>query len=277
MEQSAPQPQAQPKPMLQKPPGYRDPDSKSSALRKAALPPSFRPKPKRRSCCRICCCTCCIVILVLILALVIAAGLFYLIYNPSLPEFHLSSFRILKFNVSDGSDGAYLDADTAMRVEVKNRSGKMTWRFARSRVSISAEKGELDLGSTNLAGFSVKEKGVAELKAETRVRDRALNERQRRRLKSVVESKALVPTLELRTKTGVALQGWNSPYLSVTVVCGDVTMRQLQNGDPPLCSITLFNWVGHLELMWLLDLEYDLMHDQVLKYDESRMSDVFYT
>uniref|UniRef100_A0A0R0KUL4 Late embryogenesis abundant protein LEA-2 subgroup domain-containing protein n=1 Tax=Glycine max TaxID=3847 RepID=A0A0R0KUL4_SOYBN len=231
----------EPKPILQKPPGYRDPDSKPPPPppRKPMLPPSFQPKPKRRSCCRICCCTFCLTILILILVVVIAAALFYLIYDPSLPEFHLDSFRVPKLNVTEAADGAYLDADTSARVEVKNRSGRMTWHFSQSQFTVSAENGDLNLGSTKVAGFTVKEKGVTGLKAETSVKELALNERQRRRIKSAVESKALVPSVEVRTKTGLGLGGWNSPSISVTIVCGDVTMRQLQKGDPPLCSITL--------------------------------------
>ncbi|KHN35358.1 hypothetical protein glysoja_028988 [Glycine soja] len=90
----------EPKPILQKPPGYRDPNSKPlpPPPRKPMLTPSFQPKPKRRSCCRICCCTFCLTILILILVVVIAAALFYLIYDPSLPEFHLDSFRVPKLN-----------------------------------------------------------------------------------------------------------------------------------------------------------------------------------
>lgn len=235
----------QPKPLLQKPPGYRDPTSQRPPFppRKAVLPPSFRPKPKRQSCCRVCCCTFCIIILILILAVTIAAALFYLIYEPALPEFHLDSFQVPKINVTNGSDGAYLDADTAARVEVKNRSGKMTWQFSDSKLAVSADNGDLNLGTNKVAGFAVKERGVATLKVETSVRNQALDERQRRKLKSSVESKALVPSVEVRTQTSVAFQGWHSPSISVSVVCGDVTMRQLQNGDPPLCTITLLKWI----------------------------------
>ncbi|RZC09390.1 hypothetical protein D0Y65_015920 [Glycine soja] len=118
----------------------------------------------------------------------------------------------------------------------------MKWHFSQSQFMVSAENGDLNLGSTKVAGFTVKEKGVTGLKAETSVKELALNERQRRRIKSVVESKALVARVEIRTKIGLGLRGWNSPSISVTIVCGDVTMRQLQNGDPPLCSITLLKW-----------------------------------
>ncbi|XP_027351027.1 NDR1/HIN1-like protein 6 [Abrus precatorius] len=241
MESTPPQ-----KPMLQKPPGYRDPNSRPPPLppRKPVLPPSFRPKHKRRRvCCRICCCTCCVIILILILAVVIAAGLFYILYNPSLPEFHLSSFRVPKLNVTNDGDAAYLDADTATRVEIKNRNAKIAWHFDQSSFEVSAQNGELNLGSTKVAKFKVKEKQVKELKAETKVRNQALDVRQKRKLNGVLESKALTPTVQVRTRTGVGLQGWNSATLPITVVCGGITMRQLQNGDTPRCSVTLLKWI----------------------------------
>ncbi|ESW19266.1 hypothetical protein PHAVU_006G110000 [Phaseolus vulgaris] len=258
MEQSAPQPQpqlpkppgygdpnSQPKPMLQKPPAYRDFDSQPppGPPRKPVLPPSFRPKPKRRGCCGVCCCTFCIIFIILFLLFVIAAAIFYLLYDPALPVFHLGSFRVPKLNVSNSNDGAYLDADTAARVEVKNRSGKMSWHFGKSKVSVSAYGGNLILGSTKVAGFVVKQKGLAQVKAEMEVRKLALEDRQSRRLKGAVESKMLVPTLEVQTKTSVGLQGWKSPSIAVTIVCGGVPMRTLENGDPPICSITLLRWI----------------------------------
>eukprot|EP00256_Glycine_max_P028456 XP_003554753.1 NDR1/HIN1-like protein 13 [Glycine max] len=209
MEESAPQP----KPILQKPPGYRDPNSKPPPPppRKLMLPPSFQPKRKRRNFCRICCCTFCILILILLLVLVIAAALFYLIYDPSLPEFHLGSFRVPKLNVTNAADGAYLAADTAARVEVKNRSGRMSWHFSQSRFSVSAENGDLNLGSTKVAGFTVKEKGVTELKAETSVKELASNDKQRRRLKSAVERQRRWSPTWRSNQNRCWLGGWTHP------------------------------------------------------------------
>ncbi|KAK7285811.1 hypothetical protein RJT34_20592 [Clitoria ternatea] len=231
------EPAPQMTPMLQKPPGYRDPN-----LRPPVLPPPFCPKPKRRGCCRLCCCTCCVLILTLLLLLLIAGGLFSLWYDPSLPEFHLASFRLLTLNVTEKADGAYLAAETALRVEVKNWNAKMRWRFEESRLEVRAENGDISLGWTNVGGFTVKEKEVTELKCGTSVKGVPLNEKQRRKLMGAYESKALVPSVELRTKTGVRLQGWNSSHLSLTVLCGDLTIRQLQKGEVPPCSIALLGW-----------------------------------
>ncbi|KAG2395319.1 hypothetical protein LR48_Vigan10g161600 [Vigna angularis] len=238
-------PKSQPRPRLEKPPAYRDPHFKPppGPQRKAVLPPSFQPRPKRRRrFCRVCCCTFCIIFLIIFLVLVIAAAAFYLLYDPALPAFRLSSFRVPMLNVSNGNDGAYLDADTTARVEVRNRSGKMSWHFGKSKVSVSADDGNLSLGSSTVAGFVVEHKGLAQVKAATKVRKLALEDRQMRKLKGKVESKALTPTVEIQTKTSVGLQGWKSPSIAVTIVCGGVTMRRLENGDPPLCSITLLKW-----------------------------------
>lgn len=78
----------QPKPILQKPPGYRDPNNT-----------------------------------ILVLAFVTGTtGLFYLVYDPSLPEIHLGSFQVPRLNITETTD---LDTDTAARVEVKNRNGRI--------------------------------------------------------------------------------------------------------------------------------------------------------
>ena len=238
-----------PKPVLQKPPGYRDPNTAAAKPlppppRKAPLPPSFRPKQRRRGggYCRICCCTCCIIFLVILFAAVVAAALVYAVYDPSLPEFHLVSFRVPKLNVSENNDGAYLDADTAARVEVKNRNRKMVWYFEDTEVDVSANNADLNLGSAKVAGLEVKEKEVAELKVETRVKGVALDERQRKRVKGMVQSRGLVPNVEVRSRAGVGTQRWKSGKIGVTLVCGGGTMRQLENGDAPICTVTVLRW-----------------------------------
>lgn len=242
-------PQLKPPP-LQKPPGYRDPTTPPLQTtpkpfpppRKAALPTTFRQKRKRRGCCRICCCIFCVIFLVLIFAAAVAAGLIYIVYDPALPVFHLGSFRFTKMNVTESTDGAYLDANTTARVEVKNRSSRMVWHFQESSVQITAENGDLNLGSTKVAGFEVKQKNKTDVKAETTVKGEALDERQRRKLKGTFDAKALVPTVEVQTRTGVSMQGWKSGSIPVTVVCGGVSLKNLENGDMPQCSYTLFKW-----------------------------------
>lgn len=239
------QPSPEQKPIiLPKPPCYRDPNIQQKPLptRNPSLPPSFRPKPKKRNYCRLCCCTFCIIFLILFFLFILAAAVIYILYQPSIPEFHLGSFRVPSFNITTKSDGAYLDANTVTMVEVKNRNAKMVWRFEQSSVQIWADNGDLNLGSTKVAAFDVKVKNKTAVKAETKVRHEELNEKQRRKLKSAFSSKALVPSVEVKTRTSVRVQGWKSMMVGVTVVCGDVTLRQIQNGDMPPCSFTVFKW-----------------------------------
>jgi len=118
----------------------------------------------------------------------------------------------------------------------------MVWRFEQSSVQIWADNGDLNLGSTKVAAFDVKVKNKTVVKAETKVRDEELNEKQRRKLKSAFTSKALVPSVEVKTRTSVRVQGWKSMMIGVTVVCGDFTLREIQNGDMPPCSFTVFKW-----------------------------------
>lgn len=123
-------------------------------------------------------------------------------------------------------------------MEVKNKSGKMGWYFDETSIDVHAENGDVNLGSTKVARFEVKEKETKELKAETRVRDMALDEKMMKKIKG----KELVPTVEVRTRTGVGMQGWKSWKLGITVVCGDVSMKQLENGDTPKCTLTTLKW-----------------------------------
>ncbi|KAL5061257.1 hypothetical protein RYX36_032861 [Vicia faba] len=242
MEQQSPEP----KPIiLQKPPGYRDPTTpqKHPPPRKApALPPSFRPKPKKRRYCRMCCCTVCILLLILILIFILLIALFHILYQPSLPEFRLGSFRVSAFKITTNADGGSLNADTTTMVDIKNRNTKIAWHFDQSSVQIRADNSDLNLGSTKVAAFDVKERDVSKLKAQTKVRHEVLDARQKRRLKSVFESKALMPNVEVKTRTGVNVQGWKSMTIGVTVVCGGATIRQIQNGDSPHCSFTILKW-----------------------------------
>lgn len=231
--------------ILQKPPGYRDPTTpqKHHPPRKTPpLPPSFRPKPKKRHYCRICCCIFCILLLILVFIFIFLVALFFLLYQPSLPQFHLGSFRVSDFRIKPNADGGSLDADTITMVDIKNRNPKIAWHFDQSSVQIWADNGDLNLGSTKVAAFDVKVRDTSKLKVQTKVRDQVLDERQKKRLKSVFESKALIPNVEVKTRTGFNIQGWKSITIGVTVVCGGATIRQIQNGDSPHCSFTILKW-----------------------------------
>ncbi|KAF1870094.1 hypothetical protein Lal_00017674 [Lupinus albus] len=88
-------------------------------------------------------------------------------------------------------------------------------------------------------GFEVKEKELKELKADTMVRDIALNES----LEKKLEGKEIVFVVEITTKTGVEMSGWKSWKIDVTVLCGDKSLQQLEARDTPNCTLTTLKWV----------------------------------
>lgn len=241
-------------PVLQKPPGYKDPNNpnqpkpKPPMYRKPVLPVSLRPERQRRRCCRQCCCVCSIFILVLILAVVVAASLIYLVYDPKLPVFHLQSFRVPRLNVTEKPDGAYLDARTVTRVEVKNPNSKIQWYCGETRFAISTDGGDLNLGSKTIPGFTINAKEVTILKAETSVTGQILGDKEGKDLKGKFRSREFVPSVEVRTRAGVKLEELKIGTVGITVVCGEVTLKKLQGGEMPKCSITLLKWYTLLSL-----------------------------
>ncbi|KAF1869999.1 hypothetical protein Lal_00017578 [Lupinus albus] len=143
-----------PTPILQKPPGYKSPFKEPTPPPRK--PPTRHQKRKhRRGCCCICFCIVFIIIFILIFVAAIAAGLIYIFYDPRLPEFHVGSFGLNNLNVTQKSDGVYLNAETIMKVEVKNESGKMGWLFDETNIQVTAENGDLNLGSTTMSGGDV--------------------------------------------------------------------------------------------------------------------------
>ncbi|KAK5776127.1 hypothetical protein PVK06_044086 [Gossypium arboreum] len=137
------------KPVLQKPPGYKDPKAAQFGFRppprKPVLPPSFNPRKRNRSFYRVCCCWLCIFVLVLVLLAVIGGLVFYIWFDPKFPVFHIRSFRITHFNITERPDGTYLDAATTTRLEMKNPNVKITYYYCETEVGVSVGEGGVRL------------------------------------------------------------------------------------------------------------------------------------
>ncbi|KAI4328874.1 hypothetical protein L6164_021195 [Bauhinia variegata] len=234
-------------PVLQKPPGYKDPSMPGQPVKppigKPVLPISFQPKKSRRSCCGTCCCIFCIVLLIFVFVLIIVAGLVYIIYDPRVPVFRLQSFRIPRLTVADKPDGKYLDAQTMARVEVKNPSAKMVWYFEDTSFEISANDGDVSLGSKTIPAFSLKQDEATSLKVETRVKGTPLDDGLGKNLKGLLQSKEFVPNVKVRTKAGVGLDEVKVGMVEIEVECGHVTMKGIENGQTPKCTITFLKWL----------------------------------
>ncbi|KAF8026954.1 hypothetical protein BT93_E0013 [Corymbia citriodora subsp. variegata] len=237
------------KPILQKPPGYRDPSAPvhpapRQPFRKPVMPPSMYPKKKRRSCCRACCCCFCILIFLILIILVLAGAVFYLWFNPKVPVFHLQSLNFPRFVVTVKPDGTYLDARTALRVEVKNPNQKLGLYYGGTNVDISLGKdGGIALGSVSLPGFSQGKRNVTSLKVVTEVRNELVEDGAGSGLKSGYRSKSLAVNVKVQTSVGANVQGWKTGTVGVNVECGEVTLKDVEGGGMPKCKINLLHWI----------------------------------
>lgn len=235
---------------LQKPPGYRDPNLPFNPAprpppTKAALPLAFQSRQKLSSnCCRRFCCCLFILIIVVLLLVVILGGLFYLWFDPKIPVFHLQSFKFTAFNVTKKSDGTYLNAATIARIEIRNPNEKMVYHFGESQVGFTAgdKDNEIELGSTSLPEFRQGKRNATSLKIETNVKDELIEDGVGSRLLDQFASKKLKVNIEVKTGVGIGVELVKTGLLGVDVLCGGVTLKDLEGGDMPTCTINTLKW-----------------------------------
>ncbi|KGN56498.2 hypothetical protein Csa_009859 [Cucumis sativus] len=237
------------KPILQKPPGFKDPNHIALPVprppaRKLILPsPLSQKNKKRRSCWRRCCCFFCLLVLILIVAILAVGGVLYLWFEPKLPVVHLQSFRISKFNVTDKSDGSYLNAKTIGRIEIKNPNSKLSLNYGDIEVQIAAGEGtRTELGSMIVPSFIQSEENTTSLKIETMVSNETVDDGAGRNLNSGNRTGELVVNVEARTKIGFVVDGRRMPPVKIEVSCGSVSLKRLDRGNVPKCSIHLRRW-----------------------------------
>nr|DAD19130.1 TPA_asm: hypothetical protein HUJ06_020593 [Nelumbo nucifera] len=233
-------------PVLQKPPGYRDPNAPLPSVKKPPqirkLPPSFYPKRRRRGCCRLCCCFLCIFIFTLAFLLVLAGALFYVWFEPKLPTFYLQSFKIPRLDISVKPDGTYLDCQTDVRFEVTNPNHKITFNYGRSQVRMTVGEDDVALGSAFIPGFRQEQKNTTVLKFGTQANHMLIDDNIGTKLKGGFRSKQLMVFVEVRTRVGLGLGGWKMGMLGIKVLCGDVSLKKLDGGAMPRCKVNLLNW-----------------------------------
>ncbi|XP_015888818.1 NDR1/HIN1-like protein 6 [Ziziphus jujuba] len=240
------------KPALQKPPGYRDPSAPGKPVarpppRKPTLPPSFRTKRKRRSCCRTCCCFLCFFIVILTIIVLVVGGVSYLWFSPKIPTFHLQSYRIPEFKVTVKTDATYLDARTVIRIEVKNPNTKLKVYYGRTQINAIVGKGEseTELGQSEVAGFTQGIKNVTSLKIESSTKNRLIDDKDGRKLKSGYKTKNLEVRVKARTSLGYVVGRWRIGALRVTVSCGGMTFKSLDGGgEMPKCTVNFLRWIN---------------------------------
>ncbi|KAM7508592.1 hypothetical protein LguiA_019045 [Lonicera macranthoides] len=227
------------KPVLQKPPGYKDPAQpvQRPPPRKPKLPPSFYEKKSRRSCCRTCCCLFCLLIILGLLFFVTAGGVFYVWFEPRVPVLHLKNVQIPRFNITAGNDVTALDAQTVISVEIKNPNSHLSMIYDRTHVYLNSED-HLDLGSSSLPGFTQGKKNTTTLKLTTMVTNELIDSGVGKKLHDGFKSKSLPLTVEIRTAVGLKGGGWSTTTVGVRAICG-ATLKQIGSGDMPTCTIKL--------------------------------------
>ncbi|KAL0373769.1 UNVERIFIED_CONTAM: hypothetical protein Sradi_3292600 [Sesamum radiatum] len=201
------------KPPLQKPPGYREdntPVRRPRPRKPVNLPPSFYKIKRRSACCRTCCCCFCILTIILILAVAAAGGLFYLLFQPRLPEIHLTSINFTKFKVTTASDGPVLDSECSIGVEIKNPNQELKIVYDRTQISLSAADGNADLGKQTVPGFTQNKNNVTNLKFTMKAENELLDSKSADELKNGFKSKSLLVDAELTTGIGLKGSGWTT-------------------------------------------------------------------
>ncbi|CAH8383759.1 unnamed protein product [Eruca vesicaria subsp. sativa] len=246
------------KPVLQKPPGYRNsnmatpspppPSRPQPPMRKPSGMPSssFRPNPKRsKNCCRTCCCCLCISLLLLLFLLLISTAVFYLWFDPHLPTFSLASFRLDGFKLSDDPDGASLSATVVARVEMRNPNTKLVFYYGDTAVETSVGNGndETGMGETTVEGFRQGPRNSTSVRVVTSVKNQLLDVGLAKRLSGKFRSKDLVINVVAKTRVGVGVGGVKVGMLAVNLRCGGVSLNKLDT-DSPKCIINTLKWVN---------------------------------
>ncbi|XP_038684521.1 uncharacterized protein LOC119984580 isoform X2 [Tripterygium wilfordii] len=141
-------------------------------------------------------------------------------------------------------DGTFLSARTVARVEIENPNGKLTYYYGGSDVDVTVGKDrETKLGSAFVDGFTQKKKNITSLKIETQVKDRLVDDSTGEKLREAYKNKGLVVNVAVRSKVGLGVEGIKIGFLSVNVLCGDVSLKKLDNVMPK-CTINMFKWIN---------------------------------
>ncbi|XP_010427784.1 PREDICTED: uncharacterized protein LOC104712550 isoform X2 [Camelina sativa] len=252
------------KPVLQKPPGYRELHSQpqtplgssssttsSTALRrrpKHTIPASFYPtKKKQWSRCRVFCCCVCITVAIVILLLTLAVSVFFLWYSPRLPVVRLASFRVSTFNFAGGKSGdglSQLTAEATARLDFRNPNGKLWYHYGDSDVEVSVGDGDFEtsLGSTRVNGFVEKPRNRTVVNVPIKVKKQQVDDPTVKRLKAEMKSKKLVVRVTAKTKLGLAVGRRKIVTVGVSISCGDVRLRELDS-KMSKCTIKMLKWI----------------------------------
>lgn len=250
------------KPVLQKPPGYRElhatpetpngsSSSSSSTLRrrppKHLIPASFYPEKKKQwSRCRVFCCCFCITVAIVILLLILTVSVFFLWYSPRLPVVRLASFRVGSFNFSGGKPGdglSILTAEATAKLDFRNPNGKLQYYYGDADVAMSVGEGDFEtsLGSTKVKGFVEKPGNRTVVIVPIKAKKQQVDDPTVKKLRTEMKSKKLVVKVTAKTKLGLGVGRRKIVTVGVSIRCGGVRLQTLDS-QMAKCTIKMLKW-----------------------------------
>ena len=181
---------------------------------------------------------------ILIIILFLGGAFFYLWFNPKVPVFHLQSLKIQRFNVTVKSDATYIDSQTAVKVEVRNPNDKITFRYGKTSVTLTAGLGEdeTELGSGSSGEFTQGKKSTTVVKWTVHEKNVLVADEVGAKLKARYRSRAMVVSVVVRTRVSLGVGGWRIGTVGMHISCGDVALKKLDGGDMPKCTVNVLKW-----------------------------------
>ncbi|CAN1271591.1 NDR1/HIN1-like protein 13 [Linum perenne] len=203
-------------------------------------------KKKSTSCCRICCCTILVIVILTLLLAAITGFLFYL-YQPKLPSFNIKSFKVPTLNLTPKpNQGTYFSAAVSASVQITNPNDKININYGETHVEITLGADmDTDMGSTTLPPFEQTSKQITSLKVDTSVKDQLLDKDEEERLPRQFRDKSLVVNLEVKSSVGFEVFGLNIGMFAVQVTCNGMTLREIDSGRSPECTIYALHRLDH--------------------------------
>lgn len=243
------------KPVLQKPPGYRDPGAPplkppQPLRRPTHLPPSFRRagKPRHRSHRRAICCCLLFSLLFSFLILSLAAALCYLYFQPRLPSFHLQSANATRLHfVAAGS----LDVAIASKIVTWNPNAKIGIVFGDGVGHLTAadQDGDVELGDGQVAGFYLRRKSAGSLTVEAAKSGVLMDDAVAQRIRNGYKGGGVRVKVEAEVGMGLRVKGRDTWKAPVKVACAPVRLKAVGKrgagasvGGMVKCQVYLFRW-----------------------------------
>lgn len=128
-------------------------------------------------------------------------------------------------------------------MEAKNPNGKITLNYGESQVKLRIGE-RTELGSASHPGFNQGKQNTTSLTFAAEVKNALVNDGVMAKLKNGYRSREVVVFAEVRTSIGLGVERWRTGMVVVNILCGEVTLKKLDDGDMPKCRINMLKWIN---------------------------------